>query len=777
MQYVESLTDLGMLLFAQYAEYNSESALSAGWSRGSLHYSSVESAVSRHLAATCSKLLQEALGVVVKTLHAARLGPPVGATGTTIPANATPTSKQIVALLVLQARLEYALGKLSLTISAEALRMHLVCRTTTATVDEVLAVRLLNKSRIAQAHGVESLQTLLPVTLDQLRVQHRQLNPSISDNQADVFKQYMSQLENYQLGRYGGNSPRPAVTPTRGIGIDMPSESADSLSSIALPDQLKALLERVAMDKLSADAALLLAEYFVSHAVTSKTGEVNAAFVRCMAPITTPSTTKIVTPSTVRSPTSNAIKINNDNLPLPRHISKSNLAGADTSSAASSGNTTTLIADVSIMDPFVKARTEKEAYQHAHRNAMYPLLLHTGVQDLRFMLLDREYLVHQQEFVQRLNEQNERANTTTVVTVDPSTAASAAAPTAATKEVSLAFTEVLDSVEESELTNATPILSYDKIKFSNAALVNCYRTAKTQYLAAMVQYTALFGGASVLASEVRILLANIYRMFGFDEEAKPLYEASLKVFKSHSLATYQLPTATSAHCWLGLASYFNDHLAGLPSLYEHDLDTSTTHNTHRGASKVAVQKTKNDLALRLYEEALNIYQCVYPSTHFTVALTSQALVGVLCGLKRFDRGTVLLNESISSTRLSLGRDRIMQRYLRRQLKIAQRKASGGKKAALSIKTTMSAQDTVVARLELALESNELALQSTIGFLGTLLVLLGRLNDLNKQHHSAIVLYKEAIVCMRELRLSMVRRFREKQAKAQQDNPGRISCTF
>ena len=208
-------------------------------------------------------------------------------------------------------------------------------------------------------------------------------------------------------------------------------------------------------------------------------------------------------------------------------------------------------------------------------------------------------------------------------------------------------------------------------------------------------------------------------------------------------------------------------------------------------------KSKNDLALRLYEEALSIYKSVHPCTHYTVCLTSHALVGVLGGLKKFDKGSVLLKECIAITKIAREKDRVMENYLSRQVHKEQRNAkyatalssttnttSGTSGLAanfrnLSINTntyntsttnTNATTTTNLLKAQLALESNELALQASTSYLGTTLTVLARLHDLSKAHHIAIGLYKEAIVCMRELRLVMVRRYREKQqlSKGQRD---------
>lgn len=781
VDYALAVLDLGLLLQELYLEHSSESNLSSGWSRGSLHYTSVESAVSRHLAASSSKLLQEASEVIQRVLRAGSTT--ATAAAAVVPAKPSLSKKMIATVLGVQTKIECALGHLSLAISAEALRMSLIAGASTSKIDEILVVKLHNKSRIAQTHGLDILQNVLPATAAQLSAVLDSLDESPHRSTpikslSDPWEEYRAELNHYVVPIASTVVvATPPPSPVKGIGMGTAKSAeaaaaADASDSIVLPDNLSTLLDKLYVRKLEGDAVLLVAEHFVQQALNRKLGEVNATFVQCMAP-PAPAPAKA---DDSKDHKSEAVTIrsspSDSNLPLPKGILPATRSVTDLAQRENTadglikeskpvtetpprGKSAVFFADQS------NKEQETAAKKKLHKNIMFPILLHSGRQDLLRELLDREFLVHQQKFLDKLAIQQDALNVSTLATSGlPSPVNNKSPPRSAGKpgvanplmqdEPSLLFSEELSAEEDAELAAMnTPVTAFIATKFTNAALVHCWRVAKQNYEAAMQVYVKLFGANSIAAAETRILLANLYRYFGRDDEAKPLYELSLKVFKAQSIATFQLPTPTIAHCWLGLASYFDQHNSVLSSVYDSRIAVvdSTAH------------KSKNDLALRLYDEALNIYKCVYPSTHFNVGLTAQAVVGVLTGLKRYGRAITLLIECIDSTKLVLGRDRIMQRYMNRQLRLITRKPTG--RSAVNSKKN-AARITAIARLERSIESNELALQATIGYLGALLVSLARLHDHNKQHHLAIVLYKEAIVCFRELRLSIIRRYRARQ---------------
>lgn len=756
VDYATAVLDLGLLLQALYLEHSSESNLSSGWSRGSLHYASVESAVSRHLAATSSKLLQEASEVVQKALRSSG-----GNISTPVPPSKPTLSKKLTAtLLGMQTKAEYALGHLSLAISAESLRMSTIASATTSKVDEMLVVKLHNKSRLTQAHGLDILQNVLPATAAQLSSVLDALEEDLHDGSLAIktsWEKYCSELNNFVLlCAASSNNVSPKATPSvRGIGIGN-VESTDTAGTsnklFTLPETLSCLLDKLIASKVEADAALLVAEHFVQQAVNRKLGEVNATFVHCMAPPTpTPPVSgsrEAKEPASFVPPPSSSTALD---LPVPKGVQRETSSGLIPESG--SGAPTAAKSAAESADKIGNAGSSKKKISN---NIMFPILLHNGRLDLLRELLDREFLVHQQKFLDKMTEQQDALNVSSLVESSSSLpspvnskspprsgAAGAANPLLALKqgEPSLLFTEELTAEEEAEIAAlSSPVADLPATKFSNAALVHCWRVSQRNYDIAVHAYLDIFGPNSIIVAEARILQANLYRHFGRDDEAKPLYEQALKVFKAQAVATFQQPIATTAHCWLGLASYFDQHSSVLGSVYE----------SRTGVVNSAAHKSKSDLALRLYDEAFSIYQCTFPSTHFAVGLTAEAVVGVLTGLKRYGRAITLLNDCIDSTKLVLARDRIMQRYLNRQLRLLSRKPSNGKKN--------SARNVAVNRLERSIESNELALQSTIGYLGGLLVSLARLHDHNKQHHLAIVLYKEAIVCFRELRLSIIRKY-------------------
>ena len=98
----------------------------------------------------------------------------------------------------------------------------------------------------------------------------------------------------------------------------------------------------------------------------------------------------------------------------------------------------------------------------------------------------------------------------------------------------------------------------------------------------------------------------------------------------------------------------------------------------------------------------------------------------------------------------MNRDSVLHKYLQRELRLAKNKqiAKGG-----------DYNKTVVERLTKSIELNEQSLHNTSTHLAGFLASLGRLLDLNKQHHLAVALYKEAIVGYRQIRMSIIFKFR------------------
>jgi tetratricopeptide (TPR) repeat protein len=740
------LMDLGLLLLELYLQHGSEGSVSLGWSRGSLHYTSVESAVSRHLAANCSNLLQEALDIVHSALQAPE----------------DLESNLRVALLSVQSQVEFAQGKLSLAIAAEAQRMAQVACTTASTVDEGLVVKLQNKARTAEAHGLDLLEAVLPGTCAKLLAVLDDLAP---DSDLTVWEQYRTQVASVVLNRPSTGVSRPS-SPVKGISVFTSDAAVLEKTAGGIPPALSHMLLRVTTSKISCDVSLLVGEYFTRQLIERKVGDINAAFVQCMAPPPPVSalpalkdapaqdSTPLPLPKGITPrPSSDALsKLGND------HLIKDSTPSSPVYPARDGQVATTSV------PPSVSGKTTTVPAPTKRKNFLYPLLLHTGTQDLLQQLLDREFLVHQNRLLAKLADQQEAAEAPQVDLPTPVSPVSKArtggrsptrSPTrnpAAAPQFDLLFDDELTAEEEQQLREIHNSSSAVATKFSNVVLIHSWRQAKAHYEAAVQGYVKLFGANSVLGAEARVYLANLLRCFGKDDEAKPLYELALKIFKHHNLATYQLPQPVAAHCWLGLGSYFS-----VP-----DVDNAPTFSKWRQNAANAVSRHHSDLALRLYEEALSIYKCVYPTTHYDVALTAQALAPVLSALQKYERGQDLLQECIDSARLTLSRDRIMQRYLNRQLRNAtqrSKRASRGSSAADQGKG--KGEVAVVERLERAVESNEQALQATINILSTALVAKAKFLDCSKQHHLAIALYKEAIVCFRELRLSMVRRYQQR----------------
>jgi tetratricopeptide (TPR) repeat protein len=621
------LTDLGLLLLELYLQHGSEGSVSLGWSRGSLHYTSVESAVSRHLAATCSNLLQEALDIVHSALHAPE----------------DLESNLRVALLSVQSQVEFAQGKLSLAIAAEAQRMAQVACTTASTVDEDLVVKLQNKARTAEAHGLDLLEAVLPGTCAKLVALLDNLAP---DSDHSVWEQYRTQVASVVLNRPSTGASRPS-SPVKGISVFTSDTSVLEKASGGIPPALSHLLLRVATSKIGCDVALLVSEYFTRQLIARKVGDINAAFVQCMAPPPPVSalpalkdapaqdSTPLPLPKGITPrPSSDALSKQLDNDLLIKDSTPSSPA-----SPARDGQVAT-----AFVPPSVSGKTTPAPAPTKRKNFLYPLLLHTGTQDLLQQLLDREFLVHQNRLLAKLADQQEAAETPQVDLPTPVSPVSKArtggrsptrSPTrnpAAAPQFDLLFDEELTAEEEQQLREIHNSSSAVATKFSNVVLIHSWRQAKAHYEAAVQGYGKLFGANSVLGAEARVYLANLLRCFGKDDEAKPLYELALKVFKHHNLATYQLPQPIAAHCWLGLGSYFS-----VP-----DADSTPTFSKWRQNASYSASRHHGDLALRLYEEALSIYKCVYPTTHYDVALTAQALAPVLSALQKYERGQDLL---------------------------------------------------------------------------------------------------------------------------------------
>ncbi|KAJ1415082.1 hypothetical protein B484DRAFT_162271 [Ochromonadaceae sp. CCMP2298] len=254
-----------------------------------------------------------------------------------------------------------------------------------------------------------------------------------------------------------------------------------------------------------------------------------------------------------------------------------------------------------------------------------------------------------------------------------------------------------------------------------ARTVETARLARSDYLAAMDAYQALYGEQSLLGAEAGIALAHLHLMFARVSQARGLFEGALKSFKYHALAARQPPRAEVGHCWLGLA-------------------------TIHGAS------SESRLCLSLCQKALSVYKVAHPPTHYCVLLTAKALLAALEADKRYVSAQELLLESVAAARQTLRRDRLRQQHLQRTRQLQGRGNRGSEGA----------------RLGVAAELHGQTLHATSADLGSLLVQLGSLYDKTGQHHLAVPLYKEAIVCFRGLRHGIVDRVQAAQNTARRD---------
>ena len=786
--------DVGILLVELYQQHSSETAISQGWSKGSLHYSSVESAVSRHLAATSSKLLQKALEIIHTTIKIDNIN--------------LKNKKLLVKLLENEVKIEYNLGKLSLYIATEAQRMSYVSCTTTNKIDEIFVIKLQNKAKVARLHGIDLLETILPNTVMRLQTLLTDTTTSTTTNNNDctLWNNYKKEIMHLIL-LPTDNTTTSTTTPStsvHGISITQPSITVPTdctTTTSILSEPMLLLLNKLTTKKILIDTHLLIAEHYNQQMMEHKIGHINANYIQSMIP-PTPTTTPIHSPLPYKS--SEDLRNNaqiDTTLPLPtgvQHQSSENLpidCIPDTSVEASHDKVNNFSLAV---QNTMNSSTSSSNSTHRPKNSIYPLLLHTGRQDLVQQLLDRDFLLRQNKLIEKLSQQQEEMrvpsgktrvlptpttpppSTTTSTTTGTTTSAtnstiqSSRLNPASTQTFDLIFNDELTPQEEEEISNINLPSTTTIPAFNNTILIHSYRQAKKYYELSIQHYIQLFGSDSILAAEVRVYYANLLRCFGFDEVAKPLYELSLKIFKLHNISTYQLPTATTAHCWLGLASYFDIHHTILLPISETKYNnmmntTANSSNNNSSTNSNNMQyKHKNDLSLRLYEEALNIYKSVYCTTHYNIILTSQSLIPILLHLKQYDKSYNYLEDNINSIRIHLNYTRNIQKYLYNQYRI--------KKHRLNTRSTLT-KDKIklldqnsINRIEIMIELNQHSIQTIIYYLGLLLLNLSRINDYNKKYHLSIILYKEAIICFRELRLSIIRRIKKRiLLKKQQNN--------
>jgi tetratricopeptide (TPR) repeat protein len=603
------------------------------------------------------------------------------------------------------------------------------------------------------------------------------------------------------------------------------------LQLLVLPPALLALRHALFARRVSCDVAALVADYHYSEQLLArKVNEVNASFIQSMTPLTV----------------------------LFARLQKKKLAaasGAGAGAVAGGSGSAEIKGEMGGSDteqqPGAVVAPQLDA--NARRNSVFPLLLHTGQLDLLQQLLDCEYLAHQKHNIDKLAPRIDATSSSSSSSSskaakhhrgkdpndddddDDGPAVSAASPRNVAEaqarlvpDLAYYFSDELNEAEERQLAEVHEILQKPVaqqlqyflrqlqinspeelfVPLTNAELVRLYRASKQLYQTAVDGYKQIFGTHSVLAADTQTLLANLLRVFRLDDEAKALYEGALKEYKHHALSSYQLPWAPAAHCWLGMASYFNAvgfdfSLGGAGRAPEYQLtslqqltrphlsgsDQSSGAGAGAGAggvfSQAPLQKNplclptpsaqEASLALRLYEEALSLYRAVHPATHPSIALTALHMVGLLVAQEKYPRAVALLEGCVDQARFTLHKDCVMQQYLVRQLCIAQKGAKnsnsnsnsntvgGGGSSSHNAKTYAASKVAlVVARAEKAVEINEQAVQRSSGYLASLLVSLGRVQDRCRRHPQAIALYKEAIVLYRGLRMDLIVRFKQQQ---------------